>query len=208
MDTRRRKCRDPAQPQTSQDHFCEQLGLSRPGTRLSCILEYVCSPINSPEGLRLLHLPHLPKRPSVPWQTRCGSKSRDTRARSPPTYAVQCIFAHNYITQTFLEEQKMKPDLCKRIEGMTATDVTTLEKHFPHVAKIAPEIVAAVASNDFAITDKRLEPQFLWAGGIGSSPKRGWGVVDSLLALLASLLFPLIRRDIEKKCQGDAFRSE
>ncbi|KAI6093203.1 hypothetical protein F4821DRAFT_253181 [Hypoxylon rubiginosum] len=145
---------------------------------------------------------------TVPWQTRCGSKSRDTRARSPPTYAVQCIFAHNYITQTFLEEQKMKPDLCKRIEGMTATDVTTLEKHFPHVAKIAPEIVAAVASNDFAITDKRLEPQFLWAGGIGSSPKRGWGVVDSLLALLASLLFPLIRRDIEKKCQGDAFRSE
>lgn len=102
----------------------------------------------------------------------------------------------------------MKPDLCKRIEGTTATDVATLGKHFPHATKIAPEIVAAVASNDFAVTDKRLEPQFLWASGIGSSPKRGWGIVDSLLALLASLLFPLIRRDIEKKCQGDAFRSE
>ncbi|KAI4865899.1 hypothetical protein F4820DRAFT_418481 [Hypoxylon rubiginosum] len=122
------------------------------------------------------------------------------------TYAVQCIFAHNYITQTFLEEQKMKPDLCKRIEGTTATDLATLEKHFPYAAKIAPEIVAAVASNDFAVTDKRLEPQFLWASGLGSSPKRGWGIVDSLLALLASILFPLIRRDVEKKCKGDAFR--
>ncbi|KAK7752364.1 hypothetical protein SLS62_005701 [Diatrype stigma] len=34
------------------------------------------------------------------------------------TCVVQCVFAHNCITPTFLEEQKAKPDLCKRIEAL------------------------------------------------------------------------------------------
>ncbi|RYP12458.1 hypothetical protein DL765_007312 [Monosporascus sp. GIB2] len=32
------------------------------------------------------------------------------------TQIVQCIFAHNYITLTFLKEQKNKSELTKRIE--------------------------------------------------------------------------------------------
>ncbi|RYP61587.1 hypothetical protein DL770_009764 [Monosporascus sp. CRB-9-2] len=109
------------------------------------------------------------------------------------TYVVQCIFAHNFITPTFLEEQKSKPSLTKRIEGTeaigggSAADISALESRFPHAHKIAPEIVAAVASNDFAVLDKRLEPQILWANMIGTSPRRGWGIVDCLFAFLMFL---------------------
>lgn len=39
-------------------------------------------------------------------------------------YSVQCIFAHNFVTDTFLEEQKLKPALTKRIEG-TDGDLST-----------------------------------------------------------------------------------
>jgi 3-dehydrosphinganine reductase len=124
-------------------------------------------------------------------------------------YIVQCIFAHNYITETFLVEQKTKPELCKRIEGTSSTELSELEKHFPYASKIAPEIVANVLSNDFAVMDKRMDPQALWANMIGTSPKRGWGIVDSLLALLTGfLLIPRIRRDMERKCLGDALRDD
>ena len=49
------------------------------------------------------------------------------------TYAVQCIFAHNFITPTFLQEQKTKPELTKRIEG-TSGELHELEKQFPEPA--------------------------------------------------------------------------
>ncbi|KAI1779429.1 hypothetical protein F4818DRAFT_436742 [Hypoxylon cercidicola] len=80
--------------------------------------------------------------------------------------AVQCVFAHNFVTPTFLEEQTTKPDLTKRIEGASgidsgsAVDISALEGRFPSAEKTAPEIVA-VASDDFAVLDKRLEPQVL-----------------------------------------------
>ncbi|KAL7629712.1 hypothetical protein AAE478_001235 [Parahypoxylon ruwenzoriense] len=127
-------------------------------------------------------------------------------------YIVQCIFAHNFITPTFLEEQKSKPSLTKRIEGTeaiggdSAADISALESRFPSAHKIAPEIVAAVATNDFAVLDKRLEPQILWANMIGTSPRRGWGIVDSLLAFLMFLVYPFVRRQTEHQCRGDALR--
>jgi 3-dehydrosphinganine reductase len=123
------------------------------------------------------------------------------------TYTVQCVFAHNYITETFLVENKNKPDLTKRIEG-TSNELSELEKNFPYAAKIAPEIVAAVAKGDYAVCDKRMDPQLLWANASGASPKRGWGIVDTLMAMLMCFVFPFIRRDMEKKSFGDALKSE
>ncbi|RYP70801.1 hypothetical protein DL771_005176 [Monosporascus sp. 5C6A] len=128
------------------------------------------------------------------------------------TYIVQCIFAHNFITPSFLEEQKSKPSLTKRIEGTeaigggSAADISALESRFPYAHKISPEIVAAVASNDFAVLDKRLEPQILWANMIGTSPRRGWGIVDCLLAFVMFLVYSFVRRQMEKQCKGDALR--
>ncbi|KAI1390362.1 uncharacterized protein F4822DRAFT_233968 [Hypoxylon trugodes] len=127
-------------------------------------------------------------------------------SNSKSTYIVQYIFAHNFITPTFIEEQKNKPELTKQIEGTTGS-LAELEKSFPYAAKIAPEIVAEVASNNFAITDKRVEPQFLWANMIGTSPKRGFGIIDSLLAFLGLFVYPFLRREMEQKCRADPSRN-
>ncbi|KAI1250921.1 hypothetical protein MGN70_007982 [Eutypa lata] len=130
--------------------------------------------------------------------------------------ASQVIFAHNFIAPTFLEEQKSKPPLTKRIEGTeaigssadgSAEDISALENRFPSAYKIAPEIVAAVATDDFAVLDRRLVPHILWANMIGTSPRRGWGIVDCFLAFFMVLVYPFVRRQIEKQCKGDALRS-
>lgn len=123
------------------------------------------------------------------------------------SYSVQCIFAHNFITPTFIEEQKNKPDLTKRLEGTTG-ELKDVERNFPYAEKIAPEIVAAVATGDYAIMDGRFEPQACWAVSIGSSPKRGLGLWDTLLAMLMALVFPFIRGGWEKECRGDALRKK
>lgn len=131
-----------------------------------------------------------------------------TRYSGPAsTYTVQCVFAHNFITPTFLQEQKGKPELTKRLEGTTG-QLPELEKNFPYAEKIAPEIVAAIGTGDYAVMDKRMEPQLVWANMIGTSPRRGLGIVDSLLAILMSFVFPFIRRGWEKICNGDALRKE
>lgn len=131
-----------------------------------------------------------------------------TRYSGPvSTYSVQCIFAHNYITPTFIEEQKNKPDLTKRLEGTTG-NLDEIEKNFPYAAKIAPEIVEAVRKGDYAVMDNRFEPQFCWAVSMGSAPKRGWGIWDTILAIIASLVFPFVRSGFEKESRGDALREE
>ncbi|KAH8648722.1 short chain dehydrogenase [Tricladium varicosporioides] len=130
-----------------------------------------------------------------------------TRYSGPKsTYSVQCVFAHNFITPTFLIEQKNKPELTKKLEGSTGK-LSDLEKKFPYAEKIAPTIVASVAKGDYAVMDNRMDPQLLWANMIGPSPRRGWGVVDTLLAgLMGIFLFPFVRRGWEKMCKGDALR--
>lgn len=61
----------------------------------------------------------------VSWEVRSASACRYPSTRSQrysgpvSTYSVQCVFAHNFITPTFIEEQKNKPGLTKRLEGTT-----------------------------------------------------------------------------------------
>jgi 3-dehydrosphinganine reductase len=124
------------------------------------------------------------------------------------TYSVQCVFAHNFITPSFIEEQKHRPDLTKRLEG-TVGDLDDLEKSgkFPTAEKIAPEILDAIEKGNFAVMDGRFESQFCWAVSIGSNPKRGWGIWDACLALLAYIVWPFVRSSYEKEADGDAYRA-
>jgi 3-dehydrosphinganine reductase len=119
------------------------------------------------------------------------------------------VFAHNFITPTFIAEERNKPELLKRLEGTTG-ELKDLEKtgKFPYASKIAPEIVAAIEQGDFAVMDGRFEPQLCWATAIGASPKRGWGIWDTLFALLASLVMPFARKDWAKMTRGDALRDK
>lgn len=132
-----------------------------------------------------------------------------TRYSGPiSTYTIQCIFANNFITPNFLHEQKSKPELTKRIEGTTGS-LSELEKRYPYPEKIAPAIVAAVAKGDFAIMDTQMDTELVWANGVGISPKRGWGIVDSVLGVLMGIfIFPFYRRWWERMCRGDALREK
>ncbi|KAF1998468.1 short chain dehydrogenase [Amniculicola lignicola CBS 123094] len=130
-----------------------------------------------------------------------------TRYSGPKsTYKVQCVFAHNFITPTFIEEQANKPALTKKLES-TEGDLKTLEKNFPSAEKIAPEIVANIENGDYAVMDGRFEPQICWGVAMGGSPKRGWGVWDSILGVLAWVAWPVVRWGWEKECKGEAFRA-
>ena len=72
-------------------------------------------------------------------------------------YSVQRVFAHNFITPTFIEEQCNKPELTKRLEGTTG-ELDALGKRSPYADKIATEMVAGVAKGDYAVMDGRFEP--------------------------------------------------
>lgn len=183
-----------------QDHLGQQFRGTRSSARLCRIFRCVFT------GIYQLEYELISSQAAKSAQRSLADTMRleATRYSGPvSTYTVQCV---NFITPTFLEEQKNKPELTKRLEGTTG-GLKELEKQFPYAEKIASEIVAAVASEDFAVMDKRMDLQLLWANMIGPSPRRGLGIVDALLTILMSFfLFPFVRRGWDKTCKGDALR--
>jgi 3-dehydrosphinganine reductase len=132
---------------------------------------------------------------------------RHTGPRSK--YVVQCVFPHNFLTPTFLLEQDSKPALTKYIEATDGVTHEELAKQIPSAGTVARELLIESASNDFAVLERRWVPQLLWGMMVGTSPRRGWGFIDMLLGLLASLLiWPINRYDIERKCMGDALKKK
>ncbi|KAL9119243.1 MAG: hypothetical protein Q9187_004203 [Circinaria calcarea] len=130
------------------------------------------------------------------------------RLSSPAsTYTIHCAFPSNFITTAFLEEQISKPELTKRIEGTTGTRAE-LEQRYPSAEQVAQGIIAGVARGDFAICDDSMESGLLFANMIGPSPKRGRGVVDSLLAIVMGLfIWPFLRSRWDKMCKRDRLYS-
>ena len=122
------------------------------------------------------------------------------------TYTIHCAFPSNFISPAFLEEQKSKPELTKRIEGTTGS-TAELERRFPSAEKVAKGIIAGVARGDFALCDDSVESGLLFANMIGPSPKRRLGVLDSLLATVVGLfVWPVLRRRWDKMCKDDGIQ--
>ncbi|PSN60061.1 NAD(P)-binding protein [Corynespora cassiicola Philippines] len=118
-------------------------------------------------------------------------------------YTVHCAFPSNFITGAFMEEQKKKPELTKQIEGTTGS-LEELQKRFPSAEEVACKIIAAVGKGEFAICDDSFESALLFSNMIGPSPKRGLGIVDSLLAVIVGLfVWPILRRQWDAKCKKD-----
>lgn len=89
------------------------------------------------------------------------------------------------------------------MEGTTGSMVE-LEQRFPSAEKVAQGIITGVERGDFAICDDSRESSLLFANMIGPSPKRGLGVLDSLLATVVGLfVWPVLRRRWEKMCKED-----
>jgi 3-dehydrosphinganine reductase len=124
---------------------------------------------------------------------------------SAVTYHVQCAFPSNFISESFIEEQKCKPQLTKEMEG-TAADISELGRKFPSTKKVADYIVANIDSRDFALYDST-ESSLLWANIIVPPPKSGLGILDTLMAFLVGLIvWPILRRQWDAKCKKDHYK--
>ena len=116
---------------------------------------------------------------------------------SSPTsrYSVHCAFPGSFLSDSFVLEQLGKPELTKHIEKTTG-DLEEVKGRIPSADAIAERIVAGVArGSDFAICSD-WETEVLWSNMIGPSPKRGWGVVDTVLGLMSGIvIWPIMRRN-------------
>lgn len=119
------------------------------------------------------------------------------------TYSIHCAFPSNFVSTAFVEEQKHKPELTKQIEGTTGP-MSEVMSRLPSARRVAECIISKVERGDFAITCGDLESALLLANMLGPSPKRGLGVVDSLLGALAIVIWPIVRRRLDGKCKQDA----
>lgn len=120
-------------------------------------------------------------------------------------YKVHCAFPANFVTPSFIEEQKHKPELTKRIEG-TDKPVHELIKETPSPTQVARRILNGVARDEYAIWYD-FESSFLLSNMLGPTPKRGFGIVDSLLMALAWLVWPFVRRKHDELCRKDSIAS-
>lgn len=122
------------------------------------------------------------------------------------TYVMHCAFPSNFISPAFIEEQKLKPKLTKQLEG-TSGSMTDLERRVPHASTVARNIILGIKRGDFVLCDDSVESSLLFSNMIGPSPKRGMGVVDSLLAPIVSLLvWPILRRSWDARCKQDGVK--
>ena len=122
-------------------------------------------------------------------------------------YTIHCAFPSNFVTPAFLEEQKLKPELTKRMEDTTGS-MAELEQRFPSSKAVAQKIINGVERGDFALCDDSMESSLLFANMIGPSPKRGLGVLDSLLAVVVGLfVWPFLRRRWDRMCKEDGIHN-
>ncbi|KAL8824484.1 MAG: hypothetical protein Q9191_005028 [Dirinaria sp. TL-2023a] len=102
---------------------------------------------------------------------------------SRSTYSIHCAFPADFLSPGFKLEQTTKTPLTKRIQGTNLT-AAELEAKFPSSEKVAALITAAVDRGDFIICEDSLAASALFTNVIGLSPKRGWGIFDSLLSVV------------------------
>lgn len=109
------------------------------------------------------------------------------------TYSIHCAFPADFVSPGFILEQETKTALTKRIQG-TDRSIAVLGAKFPSSKKVASLIIAAVDKGEYAICEDSLAASFLFTGMIGPSPKRGWGIADSLLSVITVLfIWPFLR---------------
>ncbi|KAH9845332.1 putative short chain dehydrogenase/ reductase [Teratosphaeria destructans] len=117
-------------------------------------------------------------------------------------YAVHCAFPGDFISPGFLKEQETKVHLNKTIQGLHQP-VEKLAAKLPSSDQVASMIMRAVDRGDFMITYS-LEQHALFANMLGASPKRGWGVVDTLLQpLMSCFVMPYLRSRWEALARQD-----
>ncbi|OAL75682.1 short chain dehydrogenase/reductase family oxidoreductase [Trichophyton violaceum] len=128
------------------------------------------------------------------------------RYNSPTTtYTIHIAFPADFISPGFVLEQDTKPNLTKRIQGTNVPTFSELEKKFPSSEKVALGIIARVEKGDFIICEDSLAASLLFTNMTGLSPKRGFGIVDSLMTVVMGwFVVPILRRRWESMCREDS----
>lgn len=102
------------------------------------------------------------------------------------TIEVHCSYPGTITTETFFDEQKMKPALSKTLEGSNDPKKSMT----PQAA--ATGIIAGVDRGDFCII-LDFETRFLFNNMRGPTPSNTF-IADWVLGFIASLVWPFIRR--------------
>ncbi|KAI0889324.1 putative short chain dehydrogenase/ reductase [Annulohypoxylon maeteangense] len=123
------------------------------------------------------------------------------------TYTIHIAFPADFVSPGFVLEQKTKTPLTKRIQGLDRP-FEELEGRFPSSEKVASLVIAAVDRGDFIICEDSFSASALFTNMTGPSPKRGLGIVDSILGLLVGwVVWPVLRRRWEAMCTEDGENS-
>ncbi|KAK3317263.1 hypothetical protein B0T19DRAFT_468802 [Cercophora scortea] len=123
-------------------------------------------------------------------------------------YTIHIAFPGDFVSPGFMKEQETKVALSKAIQGLNHP-IEQLTAKFPSSEKVADLVIRAVDRGDFIICEDSLAASVLFSNMQGPSPKRGWGVVDALLAPLVSwFVMPYMRWKWEgmTRADGEAMR--
>ncbi|ORY70952.1 uncharacterized protein BCR38DRAFT_491715 [Pseudomassariella vexata] len=111
------------------------------------------------------------------------------------TYSVHCAFPGDFISPGFYLEQHTKTPLTKRMQGTNS---------YPSSDKFALLIIGAVDDGKFIICKDSISASLLFTSMTGPSPKRGLGIMDSLVGLLVNwFVWSALRLRWEALCKKD-----
>ncbi|KAJ5385789.1 short chain dehydrogenase/ reductase [Penicillium cosmopolitanum] len=123
------------------------------------------------------------------------------------TYTVHIAFPADFVSPGFRLEQDTKPHLTKRIQGTNLASFEELENKFPSSEKVALGVIAKVDLGSFIICEDSLAAGCLFTNMTGLSPKRGLGIVDSVMGVVVGwIVMPVLRRRWERMCREDGER--
>ncbi|KXT04091.1 hypothetical protein AC578_4918 [Pseudocercospora eumusae] len=117
------------------------------------------------------------------------------------------VFKADFVSPGFIEEQKTKTPLTKRIQGVDRP-LDQLQSRFPSSDKVAKLTIAAVDRGEFIICADSLAASALFTAMSGPSPKRGWGIADALFSVIVTwFAWPYLRWKWEGMCQDDGVQT-
>jgi 3-dehydrosphinganine reductase len=99
------------------------------------------------------------------------------------TYSVHIAFPGDLVSPGFYQEQKTKTTLAKRMQGLEGT-LDELVARYPSSEHVALGIVDAVNKGGFLICKDSPSASSLFSGMQVPSPKRGFGVFDSVIGVI------------------------
>ncbi|KAJ5718048.1 short chain dehydrogenase/ reductase [Penicillium malachiteum] len=124
------------------------------------------------------------------------------------TYTIHIAFPADFVSPGFRLEQDTKPYLTKRIQGTDLASFAELEAKFPTAEKVALGVIANVDLGNFIICEDSMAASCLFTNMTGLSPKRGLGIVDSVMGIVVGwLVMPVLRRKWERMCREDGERT-